>query len=69
MALSNADREVVKAAADIIKEAVASGEKVILRGFGTFQMKTRAARVARNPKTGESINVPEKTVLVFKAAK
>jgi len=69
MAMSNADREVVKAAAEIIKAATAAGEKVILRGFGTFQMKTRKARVARNPQTGGTVNVPEKIVLAFKASK
>ena len=53
---------------DAIKDRVEWGEKVRIKGFGTFQMKTRAARTARNPGTGEEVKVPEKTVLTFKAS-
>lgn len=45
---------------------LAADERVTVRGFGSFQFKTRAARTARNPKTGEAVQVPEKTVLTFK---
>jgi len=69
MALNDADRKVVNAAALVIKAAVEEGEKVMIRDFGTFSMKDRAARTARNPKTGEAVQVPAKTVLVFKASK
>lgn len=44
-------------------------ESVQLRGFGTFKTTIKAARVGRNPGTGESINIPEKTVMTFKVSK
>ena len=49
-----------------IVEALKRGEKVEFRGFGTFKVKSRKARMARNPKTGEPTQVPEKTVVTFK---
>lgn len=52
-----------------IKELATEGTKISLGGFGTFLVKERAARTARNPKTGESIDVPAKDVFVFKASK
>jgi integration host factor subunit beta len=52
-----------------IKDALSRGEKVELRGFGNFRLKKRKARKARNPKTGESVDVPEKRVVYFKAGK
>lgn len=52
-----------------IREVADAGEKVIIKGFGTFQYKLRAARAARNPGTGETIAVPAKMALTFKAAK
>jgi len=45
------------------------GEKLPLSGFGTFSRKKRNARIGRNPKTGESVNVPASTTIVFKAGK
>lgn len=54
---------------DAIKEALQRGEKVELRGFGNFRLKTRRPRKARNPKTGESVDVPEKQVVYFKTGK
>ncbi|MEM1344908.1 MAG: integration host factor subunit beta [Pseudomonadota bacterium] len=54
---------------DEITEALARGDRVELRGFGAFSVKTRDARVGRNPRTGESVDVPEKTVPFFKAGK
>ncbi len=54
---------------DSIKEALKAGEKVELRGFGNFRLKKRRARKARNPRTGESVDVPEKRVVYFKAGK
>jgi nucleoid DNA-binding protein len=56
--------EVFEAVADVLEE----GDKIIIRDFGTFSTKVQAARVARNPKTGEKIQVPEKIVPKFKAA-
>ena len=52
----------------IIKE-VKESEKVRISGFGTFALKEKAARKARNPKTGEEIDLPAKTVVTFKMAK
>lgn len=57
-----------RAVFDAIKDQVERGEKVRIKGFGTFQMKTRAARTARNPGTGEKVQVPKKKVLTFKAS-
>jgi integration host factor subunit beta len=45
------------------------GEKIELRGFGNFKLKTRNPRKARNPRTGESVDVPAKKVLHFKPGK
>ncbi len=52
-----------------ISEALAKGEKVELRGFGSFRMKERAARTGRNPRTGEEVHVPKKWIPHFKAGK
>ncbi len=53
----------------IIAEAMSNGERVTIGGFGTFQSRERKAGTARNPRTGETINVPAKNVPAFKAAK
>ena len=52
-----------------IKEALANGGKVEIRGFGNFKLRSRKARKARNPKTGESVDVPPKKVPYFKVGK
>ena len=54
---------------DAITEALTQGEKVQLVGFGSFEVKTRAARVGRNPKTGTEIEIPQTKTPVFKAGK
>lgn len=54
---------------DGIKEGLLEDGKVTLVGFGTFSIVLRKARKARNPQTGEPINVPEKFVPKFKASK
>lgn len=59
---------VIKEALLVIKAAVEAGETVNLHEFGTFKPKLRAARSARNPKTGEPIEVAEKQDVKFKAA-
>lgn len=58
--------EQVKAVFEAVKN---SPQRVIIKGFGTFETKTRAARSGRNPQTGATIAIPAKTVLAFKAAK
>lgn len=52
-----------------ITSALQSGEKVALTGFGTFEVRNRAARTARNPQTGETINVKASKAPAFKAGK
>ena len=66
--MSKKDSEkAVNAAFDSITEALAAGEKVQLVGFGAFEVKERNARVGRNPKTKEEIQIPASRVPVFKA--
>ena len=68
--MSKKDSEkAVNAAFDSITEALVAGEKVQLVGFGAFEVKERSARIGRNPKTKESIEIPASVVPVFKAGK
>lgn len=60
---------IVNAIFDGITDALADGNRVELRGFGAFSVKNRPARVGRNPRTGESVEVDEKWVPFFKAGK
>ena len=60
---------VITAALDAITAALKEGDKVQLVGFGSFEVKKRAARVGRNPKTKETIEIPASVVPVFKAGK
>lgn len=66
--LTNAERDTLHAAAELILRETGEGGKVILKGFGTFSIKNKAARTARNPQTGEAVQVPAKSVLAFKAS-
>ncbi len=50
-------------------EALARGDKVEIRGFGSFRVRHRAAKEGRNPKTGEKVHVPPKKVPFFKTGK
>lgn len=54
---------------EIVEKTVAKGEPVQLIGFGTFELRHREARVGRNPKTGEKLNIPASNSPVFKAGK
>lgn len=54
---------------DAISEALVSGDKVQMLGFGTFEVRSRAERVGRNPKTKEQIQIPASKTPVFKAGK
>ena len=68
--MSKKDSEkAVNAAFDSITEALAAGEKVQLVGFGAFEVKERNARVGRNPKTKETIEIPASRAPVFKPSK
>lgn len=51
-----------------IGNALATGDKVELRGFGSFKVKSRRSRLARNPRTGDAVDVPAKRVPYFKAS-
>ena len=62
-------KKAVNAAFDSITEALAAGEKVQLVGFGAFEVKERNARVGRNPKTKETIEIPASRVASFKVGK
>ncbi len=52
-----------------VKAALAEGHNIEIRGFGTFKVRKRKNRIARNPRTGESVEVPARTVPVFKPSK
>ena len=68
--LSKKDTEAaVNAAIEVITAALADAEKVQLVSFGAFEVKARAERIGRNPKTKESIKIPASKVPVFKPGK
>ena len=60
---------VITATLDVITNALKEGEKVQMVGFGSFEVKKRAARVGRNPQTKEAVEIPASVVPVFKAGK
>lgn len=61
--------KVINAMIEVITEQVACGEQVQIIGFGTFEKRTRPARQGRNPRTGEVMEIPEKTAPAFKPGK
>ena len=61
--------EVVNATLDAIVKALASGDSVQLVGFGSFEVRSRNARVGLNPQTGEKVNIPASKVPAFKPGK
>ena len=61
--------EIIDAFLETIIEALQSGDKVVLTGFGTFEAHDRAERVGRNPVTGEEISIPSSKAPTFKASK
>jgi len=68
--LSKKDSEkAVNAAFDVIADTLVKGDKVQLVGFGSFETKTRNARVGRNPRTKEEIEIPASRIPAFKAGK
>ncbi|MGA1795025.1 MAG: integration host factor subunit beta [bacterium] len=60
---------VIKTIFGSISEALSAGDKVELRGFGSFRVRDRKSRQGRNPKTGDTVKVPAKKVPFFKAGK
>lgn len=68
--LQHGDLErVVSTILDEITDALQAGERVELRGFGAFSVRERQARISRNPRTGESVQVDAKRTPFFKAGK
>lgn len=59
-------RKVVQKTFDYIVDALANGQRVELRNFGIFKIKSRRGRTGRNPRTGSTVAVPPKKVAVFK---
>ena len=64
-----AAKEAVDATFDTVNQALRKGDKVVLSGFGTFIIRSRKARVGRNPKTGSSLQLPQMNTIGFIAAK
>ena len=59
-------KKIVQKTLDVIVDSLIRSEKVELRNFGVFKIKERRARFGRNPRTGESVPVPPRKVVVFK---
>jgi integration host factor subunit beta len=59
----------VKMILDAMSEALAKGDRIEIRGFGSFALNYRPPRVGRNPKSGDKVSVPQKWVPHFKAGK
>ena len=68
MTKKDAER-VVNATFETVTQALAKGDKVAVSGFGNFEVKAREARVGRNPRTKETIQIPATRLPAFKAAK
>ncbi len=62
-------KEIVQKTFDAIVETLVEDRRIELRNFGVFEVKKRAARKARNPRTGQRVDVPEKFVVTFKPGK
>ena len=60
---------IVNGVFDLIKKSLAEGNKVEIRGFGSFKIRDKKAKIGRNPKTGERVEVPAKKVPYFKPGK
>jgi nucleoid DNA-binding protein len=61
--------QVVDIALEAISEALANGDRVEIRGFGSFAVRKRAARTAKNPKTGRIMNIPPRRTIHFAMSK
>lgn len=70
MALTDIERKQIKEALALIERETANdGDSVVLKGFGTFKRKHVAAKTARNPQTGGTVQIPARSVLRFSASK
>ena len=61
--------KIIEGTFDTISHSLASGQRWELRDFGVFEVKTRASRIGRNPRTGDQVPVPERRVVTFKPGK
>lgn len=61
--------EVLEELTKTIGETLSKGEKVVISGFGTFEVRTRVGRSGRNPRSGETITIPEQKTPAFKSGK
>ncbi len=52
-----------------LRQALEQGERIELRNFGVFQVRRRGAKVGRNPRTGERVEIPERRKIIFKPSK
>ena len=62
-------KKVIKAFAETVTEALAQGDNLALIGFGTFEVRDRAARKGRNPRTGEEVQIPASKLPAFRPGK
>ncbi|MBI2421856.1 MAG: integration host factor subunit beta [Candidatus Hydrogenedentes bacterium] len=61
--------KIIEGSFDTISQTLATGERWELRDFGVFEVKTRASRIGRNPRTGDQVPVPERRVVTFRPGK
>jgi DNA-binding protein HU-beta len=61
--------KIIESTFETISHTLAEGERWELRDFGVFEVKTRASRIGRNPRTGEQVPVPERKVVTFRPGK
>jgi nucleoid DNA-binding protein len=61
--------KVVEATFEALSQALAEGKRWELRDFGVFEVKTRASRIGRNPRTGDQVPVPQRRVVTFRPGK
>ncbi len=61
--------KIIEGTFDTISHSLAGGERWELRDFGVFEVKTRASRIGRNPRTGDQVPVPERRVVTFRPGK
>jgi integration host factor subunit alpha len=61
--------KIIEGTFDTISETLADGKRWELRDFGVFEVKTRASRIGRNPRTGDQVPVPERRVVTFRPGK
>jgi DNA-binding protein HU-beta len=62
-------KKAVDSVADVVSSALSRGEKVTWTGFGTFEVRTRAARMGRNPQTGAPMRIPATKTPAFRSGK